>query len=74
MYRNSIHCAGFEALFRINNKRRLQYHVAHYNRGRGQRMYLCGCGKDMFIDGRRKICYMQHGRKRITRSKYNIKI
>lgn len=73
-YRDEIHCAGYESLARVNSKTRRQYHIAHHSRGRGQRMYLCGCMKDIFIGGKRKGLFTQFGRKEIRRSKYNIKL
>lgn len=75
-YREKIHCNGFEGLYRKYNGAKSMYHIAHFDRGRGQRMYLCGCGKSIRIGEGYIHPRTTKGSKRTKfqdRSKYNIK-
>jgi hypothetical protein len=42
-YRHQIHTAGYYGIYRRINRRHTKFHLAHWNRGRGVRLYICGC-------------------------------
>lgn len=46
-FKDRINIQGYEALSR--RKYGWRHHIAHYNRGRGARIYLCGCGKSIKV-------------------------
>lgn len=56
-YRDQIHLSGYAAMDRRYGGVKSMYHIAHHDRGRGCRMYLCGCAKSIRVRSQDRYIY-----------------